>query len=100
MKKMERPAGLESVVGYQIGRGWGHTEDDGFRSSRKCTTSPLTSYEKLEMASGVDFLASGYCFKSRLSNGRGGRTNKGGYDLFVVVVVVTVFVSTHSARSI
>lgn len=41
--KMERPAGLESAVGYQICRGWERTEDDGLRSSRKWTTSPLTS---------------------------------------------------------
>lgn len=41
--KMESPEGLESVVGYQRGRGWEHTEDDGLRSSRKWTTSPLTS---------------------------------------------------------
>lgn len=52
------------------------------------------------MASGVGFLARGYCFKSRLSRDKGGRTNSGGYDRFVVVVVVTIFVSTHSARSI
>jgi hypothetical protein len=48
---------------------------------------------------GVGLRAKGYSFASRFSTDRGGRTKSGGYVLFVVVVVVTVFVSTHSASS-
>ena len=54
---------------------------------------------KLAISSGVGLRARGYCFESSVSRGRGGWTNKGGYDLLVVVVVVIVFVSTHSASS-
>lgn len=44
---------------------------------------------------GVGPWARGYSLTSRVSRGLGCRMKRGGYDLFVVVVVVTVLVSTH-----
>lgn len=44
---------------------------------------------------GVGPWARGYSLTSRVSRGLGCRMKRGGYDLLVVVVVVTVLVSTH-----
>lgn len=48
----------------------------------------------------MGFKANGYRLASRVSSACGVRIKTGGYARFVVVVVVTVFVSTHSASSI
>lgn len=48
---------------------------------------------------GVGRDANGYSLESRVCKDRGSFTKSGGYERFVVVVVVTVFVSTHSASS-
>ena len=48
---------------------------------------------------GVGLEARGYSFESSRLRSRGSRMKRGGYDRFVVVVVVTVFVSTHSSAN-
>lgn len=48
---------------------------------------------------GVGPWARGYSLISSVSRGLGWRMKRGGYDLLVVVVVVTVLVSTHWASS-
>ena len=48
---------------------------------------------------GVGPWAKGYSLTSRVSRGLGCLMKRGGYDLLMVVVVVTVLVSTHWASS-
>ena len=54
---------------------------------------------KLARSGGVGFRAKGYSLTSREDKGAESLNWKGGYDRFVVVVVVIVFVSIHSATS-
>lgn len=62
--------------------------------------SPLSRLKvKLASSGGVGFCARGYSFESRDDRGFESLIKKGGYDLLVVVVVVTVLVSMHSATS-
>ena len=71
----------------------GSSEDHGSASK-----SGMSSVSRLS-SGGVGRDAKGYSLESRDSRERGSLTKRGGYERLVVVVVVTVFVSTHSATS-
>lgn len=65
-------------------------------SSLSCS---VKSTENLRRSGGVGPLAKGYSLVSSDSKARGCRMKTGGKERFVVVVVVMVLVSTHSATS-
>lgn len=56
-------------------------------------------YWNCKSSGGVSFMAKGYSLESRLASGVGSRTKTCGNFLVRRVVVVTVFVSTHSLTS-